>query len=85
MEAPTSSALRAQSRLRAGGSGLPLVVSEVLTAHRPFAPHPTPRACRGPYWKEDSMSIVQIPLRLASGAFILNSGLNKRNISEEQA
>ncbi|MEX3565827.1 hypothetical protein [Micrococcus endophyticus] len=31
------------------------------------------------------MSIVQIPLRLASGAFILNSGLNKRNISEEQA
>ena len=31
------------------------------------------------------MSIVQIPLRLASGAFILNSGLNKRGISAEQA
>ena len=31
------------------------------------------------------MSIVQIPLRLASGAFILNSGLGKRQLSDEQA
>lgn len=31
------------------------------------------------------MSIVQIPLRLATGAFILNSGLGKRSLSEEQA
>ncbi|MEH0058154.1 MULTISPECIES: hypothetical protein [Auritidibacter] len=31
------------------------------------------------------MSIVQIPLRLAAGAFVLNSGLNKRKISDEQA
>ena len=31
------------------------------------------------------MSIVQIPLRLATGAFILNSGLNKRGLEEEQA
>ena len=31
------------------------------------------------------MSIVQIPLRLTSGAFILNSGLNKRKLSDEQA
>lgn len=31
------------------------------------------------------MSIVQIPLRLTSGAFILNSGINKLKLSEEQA
>ena len=31
------------------------------------------------------MSIVQIPLRLASGAFILNSGIGKTKLSEEQA
>ena len=31
------------------------------------------------------MSIVQIPLRLATGAFILSSGLNKRGLEEEQA
>ena len=31
------------------------------------------------------MSIVQIPLRLASGAFILNSGLSKRKLTDEQA
>lgn len=31
------------------------------------------------------MSIAQIPLRLTAGAFILNSGINKTKISEEQA
>ncbi|MCG7423309.1 MULTISPECIES: hypothetical protein [Micrococcus] len=31
------------------------------------------------------MSIIQIPLRLTSGAFILNSGLGKRKLGEEQA
>ena len=31
------------------------------------------------------MSIVQIPLRLTSGAFILNSGINKLKLTEEQA
>jgi hypothetical protein len=31
------------------------------------------------------MSIAQIPLRLSAGAFILNSGINKTKISEEQA
>lgn len=31
------------------------------------------------------MSIIQIPLRLTSGAFILNSGLGKRTLGEEQA
>lgn len=31
------------------------------------------------------MSIVQIPLRLTSGAFILNSGINKLKLSDEQA
>ena len=31
------------------------------------------------------MSIIQIPLRLTSGAFILNSGLGKRSLGEEQA
>lgn len=31
------------------------------------------------------MSIVQIPLRLTTGAFVLNSGLNKRKLTDEQA
>ncbi|XNY99628.1 hypothetical protein ACL90Y_07585 [Micrococcus luteus] len=31
------------------------------------------------------MSIVQIPLRLTSGAFILNLGINKLKLSDEQA
>lgn len=31
------------------------------------------------------MSIAQIPLRLTAGAFILNSGINKTKLSEEQA
>ncbi|MBB4735894.1 hypothetical protein [Micrococcus cohnii] len=31
------------------------------------------------------MSIVQIPLRLTAGAFILNSGINKLQLSDEQA
>jgi hypothetical protein len=31
------------------------------------------------------MSIAQIPLRLTAGAFILNSGINKTKLSEEQS
>ncbi|QCU77313.1 hypothetical protein E7744_03095 [Citricoccus sp. SGAir0253] len=31
------------------------------------------------------MSIAQIPLRLTAGAFILNSGINKSKLTEEQA
>ncbi|MFC7401283.1 hypothetical protein [Citricoccus sp. GCM10030269] len=31
------------------------------------------------------MSIAQLPLRLTAGAFILNSGINKTKLSEEQA
>lgn len=31
------------------------------------------------------MSIAQIPLRLTAGAFIINSGINKTKLSEEQA
>lgn len=31
------------------------------------------------------MSIIQIPIRLTAGAFVLNSGLGKRHLTDEQA